>query len=269
MTEILVKPESSSHWYTRDGKPMYEVGCKSKPGTMRSTTLADARKLDLVPSVTSILQVVAKPGLETWKQSQCIEAALTLPRVEGESLDDFAKRVVLDAAEHSKTARELGTRVHAACEDWMKTTAWPHEPDVDLMVKAFSTWFFETVKAESIEVEVPVVSRLGFGGKIDLFADLMEGVYSVVDIKTQATKPSKPFNEYPEWGMQLAAYEKAYWPLNSPPPKCVLLNVILSTTEPGRIEIVDWTDKRDDCWEAFNAAFVLWRHLKGYDPRKK
>ncbi len=262
MSDILVKPESSSHWYARDGKPMYEVECKSKPGMMRSTTLADARKLDLVPSVTSILQVVAKPGLETWKQSQAIEAALTLPREKGESLDDFARRVVVDAAEHSKTARELGTRVHSICENWLKTECWVGDRETDQIAMPFGKWYRENVGA-TLYIERPVVSELGFGGKIDLMCKLSNSA-AIVDIKTQATKPGKRINEYPEWGMQLAAYEKAC----SSAPTTRLLNVILSTTEPGRIEVVDWTDKRDALWEAFQAAFTLWRFLKGYDPRK-
>ena len=52
----------SGHWYTKTGEPMYTiVGANGKE---RNTTLADAKKLDLVPSVTTILGIVAKPALE-------------------------------------------------------------------------------------------------------------------------------------------------------------------------------------------------------------
>ena len=266
MSTPLVKPENSSHWYTRDGKPCYELPNASKPGTMRPTTLRDARKLDLLPSVTSILSVVAKPGLETWKQSQCIEAALTLPRLEGESLDDFAKRVVVDSQEHSAQARELGTRVHAGCEEWMINMGYSGTPTINPMVEAFAMWYVENVK-EAVVIEHAVASPLGFGGKLDLLCVLRQLLKSaIVDIKTQGTKKDKPVNAYPEHGMQLVAYEKACGPKWGRPLR--LLNVIISTTEPGRIEVVDWTDKRDELWEAFQAAFTLWRFLKGYDPRK-
>ena len=38
---------NSEHWYSRDGRPAYEV--ESAKGMMRPTTLRDARKLGLVP----------------------------------------------------------------------------------------------------------------------------------------------------------------------------------------------------------------------------
>jgi hypothetical protein len=66
----------SLHWYDRHGRPCYEV--MSKPGVMRPTTLRDARKLNLVPSVTNIIRCAAAPGLEIWKQQQVMMAALTL-----------------------------------------------------------------------------------------------------------------------------------------------------------------------------------------------
>ena len=74
--------KESTHWYTRAGNPMYTI--IGKNGKERNTTLRDARTLDLVPSVTTILGVAAKPGLEKWKQEQVLLAALTLPRQDGE-----------------------------------------------------------------------------------------------------------------------------------------------------------------------------------------
>lgn len=82
---ILVPRESASHWYFPDGSPLHEVERADGKGT-RPTNLRDARKLGLYPSVTNILSVLAKPGLNAWKQEQAILAALTLPRRSGESL---------------------------------------------------------------------------------------------------------------------------------------------------------------------------------------
>src|SRR4029077_3837007 len=89
-------------------------------GSMRPTTLADARKLDLVPSVTHVLQCASKPGLEAWKATQLLQAALTLPKKEDESLDDYAKRVIEDSREQGRKAAERGTELHAAIEDYIK-----------------------------------------------------------------------------------------------------------------------------------------------------
>ncbi len=49
----------SQHWYDRDGKAVFEVP-KAKGGGTRPTTIADARKLNLYPSVTTVLSVLAK-----------------------------------------------------------------------------------------------------------------------------------------------------------------------------------------------------------------
>src|SRR5436190_23373532 len=48
-----------------------------------ASTLRDARKLGLLPSVTNILGVITKPELTAWLQEQAVLAALTLPRLEG------------------------------------------------------------------------------------------------------------------------------------------------------------------------------------------
>ena len=91
-----VRAAESTHWYTRQGSPMYTVPSK-KDGTPRNTTLRDARELNLVPSVTTILNVAAKPALTAWLQEQAILAALTLPRQPEEAESAWLKRVVQDS----------------------------------------------------------------------------------------------------------------------------------------------------------------------------
>ena len=76
---MKIIPERASHWYFQDGRPCHQVQAKSGNG-LRDATLRDARTLGLYPSVTSILNIIAKPQLEAWKQEQGIIAALTLPR---------------------------------------------------------------------------------------------------------------------------------------------------------------------------------------------
>src|SRR5512139_1672294 len=83
----------SSHWYTTDGDPMYEVIAKST-GLPRNTTLADARKLNLLPSVTTILKILHKQALVNWLIEQAVLAAMTTPRLPGEQDDAFIERVL-------------------------------------------------------------------------------------------------------------------------------------------------------------------------------
>jgi hypothetical protein len=51
----LFNPENA-HWYRRDGEPLHSV--PSAKGEPRPTTLRDARKLGLLPSVTNVLGVI-------------------------------------------------------------------------------------------------------------------------------------------------------------------------------------------------------------------
>jgi hypothetical protein len=51
----------------------------------RPTTIRDAKRLGLYPSVTSILGVLAKPGLEKWKLDQVALACLRTPKQAEES----------------------------------------------------------------------------------------------------------------------------------------------------------------------------------------
>jgi len=97
MTELKVSAYTaeSGHWYTRNGEPMYQI--EGANGKIRNTTLRDARKHNLVPSVTTILNVAAKPGLDNWKLQQVLLAALTLPRNEGEPEGAYIDRIISDS----------------------------------------------------------------------------------------------------------------------------------------------------------------------------
>jgi hypothetical protein len=113
---LIVSCESASHWYFPDGTPLHEVARADGKDT-RPTSLRDARKLGLFPSVTNVLSILAKPGLDAWKQ--VILAALSWMRNEDESLDDFAKRVLTDMTSEVNRAADLGSAFLAARVLWV------------------------------------------------------------------------------------------------------------------------------------------------------
>ena len=94
------------HWYAQDGSPAHF----QKDG--KATTLAHARKQDLVPSVTGILDIVASPGLTTYFINQHLEAAWVTNSALGKS--EWMAQAKLKAGEHSKQARDKGTDIHNA-----------------------------------------------------------------------------------------------------------------------------------------------------------
>lgn len=117
-TTNIVRPNSASHWYKVDDKKVTAfhsvpyAGKRGKDGETRKTTLRDARKVGAFPSVTNVLSILHKEFLEAYKINQAILASLTLPRIDGESEDEFARRIVGDSKEHASSAARLGSSIH-------------------------------------------------------------------------------------------------------------------------------------------------------------
>ena len=134
------RASESNHWYTRDGEPMYTV--EAAKGGQRATTLRDARKLSLVPSVTTILNVAAKPALNQWLQRQVLLAALTLPRRPDEPEDEWIARIMDDSKEQGRAAADLGTDIHASIQSFYEgQTSERHQDHVQGCVSAMQEYF--------------------------------------------------------------------------------------------------------------------------------
>lgn len=239
------RASESTHWYTRDGAPMYTV--ESLKGGQRPTTLRDARKFNLVPSVTTILNVAAKPALIQWMQRQVLMAALTLPRVDGEGEDEFISRIIDDSKEQGKAAADAGTEIHAAVQGFYEgQVVVGHETHVKGCVASLREYFGD----QPWICERAFAHELGFGGKCDMHASGL-----VVDIKTKEFSDASKVEAYDEHLMQLAAYRVG---LGMPDARCA--NVFLSRSVPGLVKIVEWDEadlKRG--WEMFCSLLKFWQ----------
>lgn len=250
MNTIVARAAESLHWYGRDGSPQYTV--KAKNGNDRATTLADARKMNLVPSVTTILNVAAKPGLERWKQEQMLLAALTLPRAPDESEKSFIDRVVVDSKEQGKKAAERGTRIHEAIESFysgiMLADMAEYQVGVaDEIQKKYGVSGFAAEKAFAHE--------LGFGGKIDLFTSDYKDCGLVLDIKSKEFTDPDKVDAYDEHMMQLSAYREGVGL-----PNAVCANVFVSVTVPGLVVIKEWSQEDSARgWEMFKSLLNFWQ----------
>lgn len=251
MSTIIVRSAESVHWYRKDGTPQYTV--KAKNGQDRPTTLRDARTMDLVPSVTTILKVMAKPGLEQWKLEQMLLAAMTLPRDPAESETDYIQRIVHDSKESARTAADRGTHIHESIESHLagKTTPVEHRSTVMAFHEEISAYFEVPFDYPWI-VEAAFASPLGFGGKVDIHSTK---VPIVIDTKTKDFGPHDKVDAYDEHLMQLAAYRHG---LEMPEARCA--NVFVSRTHPGVIRIIEW--RPDDLargWEMFKHLLEFWK----------
>ncbi len=252
-----MRPSEAGHWYDKQGKPAYEVAAKN--GEMRAATLRDARKLNLLPSVTTIIMAAASPGLERWKIDQAIMAALTLPRVEGESNTVLIERIKADAQEQAKKAREKGTAIHAAIQghyegEQPSEEYWPY-------VKAGK----ERVDGWSIERSEWIAERsfahpLGFGGKVDLSCH----PGAVLDFKTKEFDEDG-FADLKIWDdhmMQLAAYREG---LGRPTARCAI--VYVSSSVPGLAKLIELDEAElAKGWDMFQGLLIYWMAKTGYRP---
>ena len=242
----------STHYYTRSGEPMYMVQGKTT-GKPRPTTVRDAKELGLVPSVTTILNIAAKPGLNVWLQEQAILAALTLPRGENEPESAWLKRVVQDSKAQARDAADRGTEIHAAVQafyEGKEASAYPIH--VQTCTRAIEGHY----GAKNWVAERSFAHELGFGGKVDLHCEDV-----VIDIKTKDFEDAAKVAGYEEHMMQLAAYRVG---LGIPEARCA--NVFVSRTNPDLVVVKEWAEedlKRG--WSMFTALLSFWQYKNQYE----
>ncbi|MEM4247638.1 MAG: hypothetical protein QXH80_00020 [Candidatus Nanoarchaeia archaeon] len=259
---MIVSPEKPSHWYLPNGTPFHEVERVDGKG-MRPTTIRDARKVGAFPSVTNILDVLRKPALEAWKIEQGILAALTLPRQPDETDDAFAKRVAQDADAYSKSAMDLGTQVHAACEMWLLEKMMPAEEKIESLTKPFRVWADENIK--NLKIVETVLIGNGYGGKVDLVADVKDVGLTVIDLKTQNVKNGK-VNYYETWPLQLEAYRRACKKIKAKS----IASLVISSSEPMPVAFRVWSKEDYPMyWKVFQSIFEAWKYMKDYNPIEK
>ncbi len=271
----LFNPENT-HWYARDGEPMHSV--LSQKGEPRPTTVRDARKLGLLPSVTNVLGVINKPELVEWKMTQAVLAALTLPRVDGEGEDAFARRVVEDAQSRVRSAADFGSAFHAGAEQVAKTLEVDLAGPYAAWLNLHRSWFQANCVRVVWTERVLVNAGMGYAGTADLLVEHQAHGLTLVDYKTQGGKTNAETlkaeklkggvsagwepRAYGSWCQQLAAYRRAL----GKPMAC--MNVIVNSTEPTELVERLWTEEELRAGlESFEAALVIWMNEKNYDPR--
>lgn len=258
----IVKSESGAHWYTTDGKSCHTV--VGKNGKERNTTLRDARTMNLLPSVTTILKTLAAPQLTRWMVENAIVAALTATQGEDEDLQEFAVRVANEAGEVAGRAADFGTRFHSMMEEFAKGN-WDVSVDFDLMpyVVHAKAWFAAHVK-EVISTEQVIVGE-GFAGTADLFVLTHDNERVLFDFKTKTGKKDKDGNwrkgtVYDNWAYQLAAYGAVLG-------ADAVANVVVNSSEAQPFEtLFHKDDVREKGWNVFQRVRDLWQLLNNYTP---
>ncbi len=182
-------------------------------------------------SVTTILGALDKPAILYWASEQTALAAVHSEATwRGMLADDEPGCRHTDAAtcgtlkwlrdarfrkpKGIRSATELGTLVHAACEQYALTGTRPEDVDAEVrpFLDRFDEWlsrFGPSYQATEVAVFHP---DLGYAGTADGFLSI-DGVRYIFDIKSSRKsldsqgRPSRPYPE--QVGLQLAAYRWA------------------------------------------------------------
>jgi len=256
-TVANVKSAEGSHYYYPDGKPCYELPKADGKG-MKVPTLADARKLNLLPGVSNILKLLHKEALVVWRIENAILAIVTTPRLKGEKDDEFIKRVLSTERvqdQESNIAKDRGTAIHDGLDLLIKG----HKPTEDIL-----PWIKPACDAIRAYGNVVVteysVAGNGYGGRIDL---VLRGTdcYWVWDWKTTKKLPKE---SYDHAKLQLAAYAKIIQDKYKKPVR--VGNVYISTVNPGEFVISKDHDWQSDFKDGFEPLLKVWQHLNKYFP---
>jgi hypothetical protein len=143
-------------------------------------------------SVTTILGCLDKPALVPWAAKAVAVSAIDnqqawLSRLENEGRDsaiDYLKGAPYRRGPGQRSATELGTAVHEACEQYALTGV---RPQVDGELRPFLVQFdrfLQEFQPEYLATEVTVYSpTFGYAGTLDALLSI-DGVPLIVDYKT-------------------------------------------------------------------------------------
>lgn len=258
------------HWYTQTGKTRHTyVNAKGK---RCDTTLRQARQENLLPSVTSILDMLPKDGLHRWKENTMLDL------IRSGTHPDKVQRVMADNLEQSA---RIGSKVHDYIEHALKgkkkdadiTLSNGVETRLSVMGDPLVEWVLEnTEKIYGLE-EVITCNELGYAGTADVQALTTSQKFAIIDFKSWRSEGrEKPFitDSKPA---QIAAYLKAEWyadgTYNEPfTDNFYGANVFFSTEEPGRMHVQEYNKKElDKAWRCFyKQALIPWQDKKDYKP---
>lgn len=250
---ILPHAAESLHWYWPDGRPAYEVpGAKGQPV---NPDIRHARKLGLVPSVTTIMRVMAAPALERWKREQYALAALTLPRLPDETDSAFLKRLDADAQAWTRQRADDGTALHAAIEQEARGEAFdprfaPHLAKIKEALSKLPVSFVGDFKTKDT-LEGKDRARLFYDEHVMQLAAYRHGI--IGQTHDEPLVFERAFAHTDGYGGRVDVFRGTPWP-DTP------LVSIMIAIEPADIEVKVWTnDEARRGLALFQCALQLWK----------
>lgn len=263
-THILNHAEQLAHWYFSDGRKSHE--CERAYGSgLRPTTLRDARKLHLLPSVTGILKVLDKPGLNRWKNEQVALVVATTQRLDGEAIDDFIERVLNTERQQDiegQQAADLGTQIHKRIEKMLSAISSGEQIFLQTEVDTYAHAAVDAIiRLGRVMLTETVVVGDGYAGCVDAIIE-NDDCITVIDIKTTKSIPKD--ESFLEHKLQLGAYAAALG--NTSNKRITTANVYVSTIESGVVKVIENPDWVQAYELGFRPLVKHWQWANNYYP---
>ncbi len=271
----------NSHYYDKDGNPKYDAD------------LRVAKKENLLPSITTVLRIIYKEGLENWKMEKMIQSAITTPRLKDESDDTFIRRVVEGGQQEGSEAADFGSAIHDMIEKYivdlditkLRQDHSDKEIDAFFKVKEFIDKNIKITPNNYVEKSLPS-KHFGFAGRIDFFGTFFGQQDILIDWKTQNVK-MKEFkkrtntdyeiekngtflrpvpNFYDTFSWQLAAQTQLIFE-NMEESHIDVYSIIINSNPDylGQIFVKEYTNEEiAEGWIAFKHCLNLWRIVKNF-----
>lgn len=237
-----------SHWYDTTGEPRHFEGKDGK-----ATTLREARKLELYPSVTTVLGIVDKYNLNLWMQREVakIAAEHAMSGYYAVYDDEFANEVIKAHRETVAAKADDGTDIHGILESYFSGDLVDSE-HMELCQRVNGLIVENTGREDWIAEQRFCDTELGYAGMCDLHNDAW-----VIDFKTRDTVSDKD-RGWPEQACQLAAYAHGLGV-----PDARIANVFIGRDDGN---VCFYEHKDDTAWLRFLKALELWQVTKKYGP---
>lgn len=195
------------------------------------------------PSVTEVLSVLRKPGLEQW----------------------FLSNTRAYCNEKSRKGKEIGNQIHEAIQSYIETGEAKVNTEYDMEVtnalNSFMLFRKENPDIKLQRAEIPLTSEIyKVNGTIDCIAgDIM------VDWKTGESKDEEKPKIYDEWKYQVAAYVYLY---NEVEKKDIKKAVIVAVSK-DKVSYAKYSMDANEIEDCFNKVFLPCLSILNYQKRSK
>jgi hypothetical protein len=188
-------------------------------------------------SVTTVLDVIAKPALIHWAAKTSARIALKDPTLS-------EKEVASGIYRQKKKAALKGSDIHKFVEKYQEGGKTTIRKDLQEYARAFDS-FVEDFEPKILENEAEVYSdKYEYAGTLDMIIEDRKGNIWLLDVKTGK-------GIYPEYGLQLVAYKHAYEEMGNRVDKTGILHL----KEDGTFAL----HETNEPFNIFLCAIDLWR----------